>query len=1102
MTRREEASFRLDPITSSFVVDDYNWATPFSNFFPGIAGKWGVPLWLYYVNRGQAVSSFGARDKNGQILEFQSFNHAVARVGWEGFRTFLRIDGGATYEPFRKTRDPAIRQTMAISASELVLTERNEALGLEIEVTYSALPNLRIAGLARRLRVRDLGGRRRRVECVDGLPRILPSGLDHASIKGIPRHIEGMFGVVDQKGVPLFRLKQTPEDSERVGRIEGGHFYLSAGSKLGRGVVVDPEAVFGEAMSYERPWTFEAGGRKAVLAAPQFHENKTPCAFTVREDVLLPKKEIVIDSVIGYAARDEDLLALRASLGRPEFLARKRAEASEIVEAIRDHAFTVSASPAFDAYARYDFLDNVIRGGMPLVFETEGARSAFYLYSRQNGDLERDYHFFTLEPSYLSQGNGHYRSVLQNRRTDVWFFPETEDANLQTFLNLIQLDGYNPLEVGVMSYRVVDPGAVDACLRRHVRSANDRRALSAWMARSFTPGELVMRLEALTGRPAPEWEGVLAEVLAHAKQNEIGHLHEGFWADHWHYNVDLLELYLMVYPDRLRSVLLERATYTYFDDPDVVLPRAARSVDAGGKIRMYGAVRRDPEKVSRIAARSEAPNMVRNKHGKGRVYETSLLVKLLTIVVNRLATLDPAGTGVEMEGGKPGWNDSMNGLPGLFGSGLSEMIELRRTVRMLEGALARLDADSSLTVPIYEELVRFMRPLQEALRVRKTRGAARAALAYWDAANTLKEAYREETRLGVSGKDVVVPIAEVRAFLADGRAVLDRVLVGPERAKAMSPAGVPYTYLVNDVVDFERTGETSPLGYPTVRPRSFRQRPVRLFLEGAVHWMKELPEEAKDVYEAVRRSPIFDKKLRMYRSCERMDGESPELGRAIGAYPRGWIENESIYLHMEYKYLLEILRSGLCDEFWRDAKTALIPFMSPEVYGRSTLEGASFIVSSAYADARLHGRGFQPRLSGITCEFLHIWILAVAGEHPFRVSPDDELELALEPRLPGWLFTEAASTERRYLDRVDGWQSLTLPAGTFAFKLMNRALVVYHNAARRPTYGRSGVRPVRHHLTFRDGTTTTIEGPVVSGAHAHAVRDGSVRRIDVDLRTR
>ena len=33
----------------------------------------------------------------------------------------------------------------------------------------------------------------------------------------------------------------------------------------------------------------------------------------------------------------------------------------------------------------------------------------------------------------------------------------------------------------------------------------------------------------------------------------------------------------------------------------------------------------------------------------------------------KFSTLDPFGMGVEMEGGKPGWNDAMNGLPGTTG---------------------------------------------------------------------------------------------------------------------------------------------------------------------------------------------------------------------------------------------------------------------------------------------------------------------------------------------------------------------------------------------------------------------------------------------------
>ena len=41
-----------------------------------------------------------------------------------------------------------------------------------------------------------------------------------------------------------------------------------------------------------------------------------------------------------------------------------------------------------------------------------------------------------------------------------------------------------------------------------------------------------------------------------------------------------------------------------------------------------------------------------------------MISKLIILGMLKFSTLDPFGMGVEMEGGKPGWNDAMNGLPG------------------------------------------------------------------------------------------------------------------------------------------------------------------------------------------------------------------------------------------------------------------------------------------------------------------------------------------------------------------------------------------------------------------------------------------------------
>ena len=83
-----------------------------------------------------------------------------------------------------------------------------------------------------------------------------------------------------------------------------------------------------------------------------------------------------------------------------------------------------------------------------------------------------------------------------------------------------------------------------------------------------------MHLEGATGRT--HRERALLEVLTFCVHNEVGSVHEGFWSDHWYYNFDLLDAVLMVLPDRLEDLLVGRAVYTFFDNPDVVLPRSEK----------------------------------------------------------------------------------------------------------------------------------------------------------------------------------------------------------------------------------------------------------------------------------------------------------------------------------------------------------------------------------------------------------------------------------------------------------------------------------------------------------------------------------------------
>ena len=69
----------------AFVIENYNESRPFSSFLPGIAGVFGKPMWVFYTNRGQCISSFGVRNKNGAMLEFYPANKAYAMTPLFGF---------------------------------------------------------------------------------------------------------------------------------------------------------------------------------------------------------------------------------------------------------------------------------------------------------------------------------------------------------------------------------------------------------------------------------------------------------------------------------------------------------------------------------------------------------------------------------------------------------------------------------------------------------------------------------------------------------------------------------------------------------------------------------------------------------------------------------------------------------------------------------------------------------------------------------------------------------------------------------------------------------------------------------------------------------
>ena len=416
-------------------------------------------------------------------------------------------------------------------------------------------------------------------------------------------------------------------------------------------------------------------------------------------------------------------------------------------------------------------------------------------------------------------------------------------------------------------------------------------------------------------------------LLFNSRQIEQANHQEGYWVDHWTYNLDLVDSYLTIYPDRKEEFLFDRVVYTYHDTAYYVVPRDQKYVETGGVARQFKSVRKDSQKADMIAGRRDLPNAVRTENGKGEVYRSSLYGKLLGLLVVKFATLDPSGMGVEMEADKPGWCDALNGLPGMFGSSMSETYELKRLVKLLRVIENYPGKRVRIPVELWKLVNGIVDALEQYDRDKEDHG-------YWDRVSTLREEYRAEVRLGISGEETELYSNLVLPVL---HGFEKKIEFGVQRAVELN-GGIPATYFVHEPREWKPiTDESGNIrhnssGQVKVRVERFEPRPLPPFLEGMVKGVKlaDTVEDARLLYGKVKESELYDRKLGMYKLNGSLLGEPQSIGR-IRAYTPGWLENASIFLHMHYKYLLSVLHSGLYKEFWEECRRGLVPFFDPQV---------------------------------------------------------------------------------------------------------------------------------------------------------------------------
>ena len=180
-------------------------------------------------------------------------------------------------------------------------------------------------------------------------------------------------------------------------------------------------------------------------------------------------------------------------------------------------------------------------------------------------------------------------------------------------------------------------------------------------------------------------------------------------------------------------------------------------------------------------------------------------------------------------------------------------------------------------------------------------------------------------------------------------------------------------------------------------------------------------------------------------------------------------------MHMSYKYLIGVIKSGLYDEYYEDMKTAMPPFMDPEVYGRSPLENASFIATSNNPNPQNHGRSFVARLTGTTSEAITLLMLMTTGKKLFSYQ-NQVLKFHVKPILKKDFFDEH--------DEV----SITL---------FETVQLIIKNPEKQDTYH---LKPAQYVLE-NDVDRVIIDGSEVEGHLAEQIRKKHFTKITVTLKS-
>lgn len=891
------------------IIENFAKQKRFSSFLPAVSGIDGKPTWVFYVNSGQCIASFGVENKDTPLIPFESAVLAYQNVPLKCFRTLVYVDD----KPYQAFLDEG-KTKLEILNSSIKITYLNDVY--EIEVTYSTTNHISIAGLIRKVKITNKTTKSHKFDIVDGLPIFLPKGISNYMYHELTTLAASYCESKLYKNSAFYFYKNRGEDNSQFVQKEDGSGFIcfpKDNSKID--IIADAKSIFGNDESFMNALALN---EIEINIKNQTLSNQIPSAFAKLSKKLDKEQSIEFISLFGSFDNFQKFAGFHGDFSFSA-LEKMIENGEELVEKLMPKIETNNEK--LNVYLRQSFLDNGLRGGFPLLIKGK----PLYLYSRKHGDLERDYNSFAIPCNYFSSGFGNYRDINQNRRNDLLIEPLLKDKNILLFMSLIEQNGFNPLQVDISLLNNADISFEEAL--NSVLNKND----------------------------------------TDIKANFV----EGYWIDHWVYNIDLIENYLSIYPDKIDE-LLNAKKYKFFDSNVRIKSRLERYVKTPFGIRQYNSLEKLENKNSSWLCDE-------NK----KVIEVTLFSKLFDLILKKVTTLDVDQMGLEMFADKPGWNDSCNGLPGIFGSSMCESIELLRLIKLFKNIYKHHDFEIELTEASNELFTNVSR-------------IELSGFSFWNKQNDAREKFEKEYRY----KTKLIKIKRVDALnLLD---FYENVLNNGIQKAIKLGGGIIPTYFSHELVKYdEKKGKIIPLHFVTKSLPLFLEGPARLLKLGKQYFTPEM-------LELIKKSDLFDKKLNIFKTSVSLKDTNKEVGR-VTLFEAGWLERESDFLHMTFKFLLGLLYAGFYNEFFELAKTNFPCFMDFKTYGRPIFENVSFIVPSNHINKNEIGSGHYARLTGANTEVINMYQLLFFGKNIFE-NENGKLKFSFNPHIPSSFFNNGELT--------------------------------------------------------------------------------------------